>query len=99
MPEGHIPELAPAVELAMLIRINCSVTEKLFSVSKGRGQRGRYVDVVLQLERELMDWKDRAPDYISTYHRTTLLTYAAFDVHARPDKTPFWIANAGLFLM
>ena len=66
MPEGHIPELAPAVELAMLIRISCSVTEKRFSVSKGRGQRGRYVDAVLQLEKELMDWKDRAPDYIST---------------------------------
>lgn len=66
MPEGHIPELAPAVELAMLIRISCSVTEKLFSVSKGKGQRGQYVDVVLQLEKELIDWKDRAPPYIST---------------------------------
>lgn len=66
MPEGHIPQLAPAVELAMLIRISCSVTEKLFSVSKGRGQRGRYVDAVLALEKELMDWKDRAPDYISS---------------------------------
>lgn len=66
MPEGHIPELAPAVELARLIRINCSVTEKLFSVSKGKGQRGQYVDVVLQLEKELIDWKDRTPPYIST---------------------------------
>ena len=99
MPEGHIPELAPAVELAMLIRISCSVTEKLFSVSKGRGQRGRYVDAVLQLEKELMDWKDRAPDYISTSLFCTLLTGTGFDVNARPDKTPFWIANAGLFLM
>lgn len=74
MPEGHIPELAPAVELAILIRISCSVTEKLFSVSKGKGQRGQYVDVVLQLEKELIDWKDRAPPYISTRHRATLLT-------------------------
>jgi hypothetical protein len=65
MPEGHIPQLAPAIELAMLIRINCSATEKLFSVSKGRGQRSRYVDAVLQLEKELMDWKDRTPQYIS----------------------------------
>ena len=65
MPEGHIPQLAPAIELAMLIRISSSVTEKLFSVSKGRGQRSRYVDAVLALEKELMDWKDRAPSYIS----------------------------------
>lgn len=65
-PEGHIPELAPAVELAMLIRISCSVTEKLFSVSKWTGERGRYVDVVLGLEKELIDWKQRAPPYIST---------------------------------
>jgi len=67
MPVGHVPELAPAVQLAILIRINCSVTEKLFSVSMGKGQRGRYVDAVLQLEQELMVWKDRAPDYISTW--------------------------------
>lgn len=66
MPEGHIPELAPAVELAMLIRIRCSVTEKLFGACKGTGERGRYVDVVLALEKELIDWKDRAPSYIST---------------------------------
>jgi hypothetical protein len=66
MPEGHIPQLAPAVQLAMLIRISCSVTEKLFSVSKGRGQQGRYVDAVLALETELIDWKQRAPNYIST---------------------------------
>ena len=66
MPEGHIPQLAPAIELAMLIRIRCAVTEKLFSVSKCRGERGRYVDAVLALEKELMDWKDRAPSYIST---------------------------------
>jgi len=66
MPEGHIPQLAPAVELAMLIRISCSITEKLFSVSKGPGERGRYVDTVLALEKELIDWKDRAPPYIST---------------------------------
>jgi hypothetical protein len=66
MPEGHVPELAPAVELAMLIRISCSVTEKLFSVTKGPGERGRYVDVVLALEKELIHWKERAPPYIST---------------------------------
>ena len=99
MPEGHIPQLAPAVQLAMLIRINCSVTEKLFSVSKARGQRGRYVDAVLQLENELMEWKDRAPEYISTCHCGTPLTAIAFDFAAPPDTTPFWIANAGLFLM
>jgi hypothetical protein len=65
MPEGQIPQLAPAIQLAMLVRISSSVTEKLFSVSKGRGQRGRYVDAVLALEKELMDWKDRLPGYIS----------------------------------
>jgi hypothetical protein len=65
MPEGQIPQLAPAIQLAMLVRISSSVTEKLFSVSKGRGQRGRYVDAVLALEKELMDWKDRLPNYIS----------------------------------
>jgi hypothetical protein len=73
MPEGHIPQLAPAIELAMLIRISCSATEKLFSVSKGRGERGRYVDAVLALERELMDWKDRAPNYISASFGYSLL--------------------------
>jgi hypothetical protein len=99
MPLGHIPQLAPAVELAMLIRIHCSVTEKLFSASKGRVQRGRYVDAVQQLEKELMDWKDRTPDYISTSLSCTPLMGTAFDVDAPPDKTPFWIANAGLFLM
>jgi hypothetical protein len=66
MPEGHIPQLAPAIELAMLIRISSSVSDKLFSVSRGRGQRSRYVDAVLALERELQDWKDRVPSYIST---------------------------------
>lgn len=65
MPEGQIPQLAPAIELAMLIRISSSVTDKLFSVSKGRGQRSRYVDAVLKLERELQEWRDRAPPYIS----------------------------------
>lgn len=64
MPEGQIPQLAPAIQLAILIRINSSVTEKLFSVFKGRGQRERYVAAVLALEKELMDWKDRLPAYI-----------------------------------
>jgi hypothetical protein len=66
MPEGHVPELAPAVELAMLIQISCSVTEKLFSVTKGLGERGRYVDVVVALEKELIDWKEQTPPYISS---------------------------------
>ena len=98
MPEGHIPQLAPAVQLAMLIRISCSVTEKLFSVSKGRGHRGRYVDAVLGLEKELQDWKDRAPSYISIRFKL-LCSFLDFEVTAPPDKSPFWIANAGLFLM
>lgn len=65
MPEGQIPQLAPAIELAMLIRISSSVTDKLFSVSRGRGRRKRYVDAVLELENELQEWRDRAPRYIS----------------------------------
>jgi hypothetical protein len=67
MPEGQIPQFAPAIELSMLIRISCSVTDKLFSVSKGRGERNRYVDVVSSLEKELQEWKDRVPPYISKY--------------------------------
>ena len=64
MPEGQIPQLAPAVELAMLIRISCSAAEKLFAVSKGKSQRNRYSEAVLALEKELNDWKERAPPYI-----------------------------------
>ena len=101
MPEGYIPKLAPAIELAMLIRISSNITEKLFSVSKGRGQRGRYVDAVLALEKELQDWKDRTPSYIGTLLRGSqcLTVSLDFDVNAPPNKTPFWIASAGLFLM
>ena len=97
MPEGHIPQLAPAVELAMLIRISCSVTEKLFSVSRKKGQRSLYVDAVLGLEKELLDWKERAPDYISI---SLFLTSHSveFDINALPNQSPFWVANAVLFL-
>jgi len=98
MPEGQIPQLAPAIELAMLIRISSSATDKLFSVSRGRGQRSRYVDAVLELEKELQNWRDRAPPYISK-NRCKALTNIDFDVTAAPEKSPFWIANAGLFLM
>jgi hypothetical protein len=97
MPEGHIPQFAPAVELTMLIRISCSVTEKLFSVSKWRGQRGQYVDAVLELEKELLDWKNRAPDYISINLYLTAHSIE-FDITAPPVQSPFWIANAVLFL-
>lgn len=74
MPEGQIPQLAPAIELAMLIRISSSVTDKLFSVSRGRGRRKRYVDAVLELEKELQEWRDRAPRYISRLTVGFLLT-------------------------
>lgn len=67
MPEGHMPQLAPALQLAKLIQINSSITEKLFSVSRGRDHRARYVDAVLGLEKELQEWKDQAPNYISIF--------------------------------
>jgi hypothetical protein len=66
MPEGYIPQLAPALHLAMLTRIKCSANEKLFSVARGRSHREQYVDAVLALEKELQEWKDRAPSYINS---------------------------------
>ena len=100
MPEGHVPQLAPAVQLAMLIRIKWSATERLFSVSKERGHRGRYVDAVLALENELMEWKNRTPAYIRILPSLSFSIYIiGFDINAQPDANPLWVATAGLFLL
>jgi hypothetical protein len=99
MPEGHIPQLAPAIELAILIRISCSAAETLFRVSKGKSQRNRYAEAVLALEKELLDWKERVPPYICIDPFLIITDSAAFNLSSPPEKTPFWNSSGTLMML